>query len=97
MRPSYIFISTYVIAISVVTIVGCNKDEVYDDCYENLEVTNHTSLTRSSSYDGFEVKQSGDRYAQNYTRNTQFFPHDNCCAVTALVYAWINKNGKKLF
>lgn len=93
MRPSYIFISTYVIAISVVTIVGCNKDEVYDDCYENLEVTNHTSLTRSSAYDGFEISQTTD-YA---SRNKKYPKEENGCYLTVIMEEWIKSRAPGYF
>lgn len=77
------------IAISVVTIVGCNKDEVFDDYYENLDVSNNTPLTRSGSMD---YEGNG----QSYYNNNAYTPptYDNECVLWSLITIAVNKGSK---
>ena len=62
-KLSFIIIAS-ILSICSVMIISCNKNDDYEEVYCNLDVSNHTSLTRSSASD----IEFG--YGDNYSFNT---------------------------
>lgn len=88
-----------VLGFSVASLVSCyqyEEEELFG--FSDLSVSNHTSLTRSGSNEGWDIIQSPvQRDQEIYNDNTEYPIEGNCCFLSMIVDRWISAMGDDYF
>lgn len=96
MNKRILFPSLAMLAIATITVVGCSKDDKYDEFDTNLSINYNTLTTRSVAEDVF-IGDTETIKRQYYNANTRYNKVQAGCGITMLVDIWINEKGRSYF
>jgi len=96
MNKRILFPSLAMLAITTFMVVGCSKDDDFNEFDTNLDINCNTHTTRSTGEDGW-VGDSESLKRQYYRANTTYNKLQNACGITMLVDMWIREKPKSYF
>jgi len=85
-----------ILAIATIIVVGCDKDDDFDELDTNLDINYNIPTTRSAGEDGF-IGDPETIKRQNYKANTSYSKLPAGCGITMLVDIWISGKSREYF